>query len=61
MLLKKAQLYSQDPKTQNWWINLKNLNIGYYPATLFSNLKSISIVEWGGRTKANVGSDSPQI
>jgi len=35
------------------------VSIGYYPATLFSNLGSASIVGWGGRTRANVGDLSP--
>ncbi|QCD94306.1 hypothetical protein DEO72_LG5g2389 [Vigna unguiculata] len=50
---------TQDPKTKNWWISLGNVSIGYYPATLFSNLGSASIVGWGGRTRANVGDLSP--
>ncbi|XP_014496708.1 uncharacterized protein LOC106758285 [Vigna radiata var. radiata] len=49
----------QDPKTKNWWISAANINIGYYPAALFSNLGSGSIVGWGGRTQAKVGSLSP--
>ncbi|KOM44182.1 hypothetical protein LR48_Vigan05g178700 [Vigna angularis] len=50
---------TQDPKTKNWWISAGNVNIGYYPAALFSNLGSASIVGWGGRTQAKVGSPSP--
>ncbi|QCD94304.1 hypothetical protein DEO72_LG5g2387 [Vigna unguiculata] len=50
---------TQDPKTKNWWISAGNVSIGYYPARLFSNLGSASIVGWGGRTKANVGGLSP--
>ncbi|KAG2384551.1 uncharacterized protein HKW66_Vig0146850 [Vigna angularis] len=50
---------TQDLKTKNWWISAGKVNIGYYPAALFSNLGSASIVGWGGRTKANVGGRSP--
>ncbi|XP_047171844.1 uncharacterized protein LOC124839942 [Vigna umbellata] len=50
---------TQDPKTKNWWISAGNVNIGYYPAALFTNLGSASIVGWGGRTQAKVGSPSP--
>ncbi|XP_014497931.1 uncharacterized protein LOC106759323 [Vigna radiata var. radiata] len=50
---------TQDPKTKNWWIIAGKVNMGYYPAALFSNLGSASIVGWGGRTKANVGGHSP--
>ncbi|XP_047152924.1 uncharacterized protein LOC124824535 [Vigna umbellata] len=50
---------TQDPDTKNWWIALGHSDIGYYPAALFSNLESASIVGWGGRTEAKVGDPSP--
>ncbi|KAK7372343.1 hypothetical protein VNO80_05721 [Phaseolus coccineus] len=52
---------TQDPVTKNWWIRLQDINIGYFPAALFSNLKSADIVGWGGRTRTSVGSPSPQM
>ncbi|XP_027925184.1 uncharacterized protein LOC114182502 isoform X2 [Vigna unguiculata] len=50
---------TQDNQTKNWWISLGNVSVGYYPAALFSNLGSASIVGWGGRTRANTGGISP--
>jgi hypothetical protein len=40
----------QDPKTKNWYIYIGNKKIGYYPASLFSNLKSANLVMWTGKT-----------
>ncbi|XP_027941311.1 uncharacterized protein LOC114195119 [Vigna unguiculata] len=50
---------TQDSVTKNWWITLGNINIGYYPKALFSNLGSAEFVGWGGRTKTKVGTPSP--
>ncbi|QCE01192.1 hypothetical protein DEO72_LG7g2486 [Vigna unguiculata] len=52
---------TRDPHTKNWWLTVGGKNIGYYPAKLFSNLDSASIVGWGGRTRANVGDTSPEM
>ena len=54
-------VFFQDPHTKNWWLTVGGKNIGYYPAKLFSNLDSASIVGWGGRTRANVGDTSPEM
>ncbi|XP_052736668.1 uncharacterized protein LOC108336608 [Vigna angularis] len=50
---------AQDPKTKNWWINAGEINIGYYPAALFSNLGSAAMVGWGGRTQGKANGPSP--
>ncbi|KOM47055.1 hypothetical protein LR48_Vigan07g075900 [Vigna angularis] len=57
---------SQDPKTKNWWLNIggkddKRINIGYYPAKLFSNMGSADQVGWGGRTVTLSGTPSPEM
>ncbi|ESW13893.1 hypothetical protein PHAVU_008G235200, partial [Phaseolus vulgaris] len=52
---------NQDPVTKNWWVRLQNINIGYFPAALFSDLKSADIVGWGGRTRTSAGNPSPQM
>ncbi|XP_061374670.1 protein neprosin-like [Gastrolobium bilobum] len=49
----------QDPVTKNWWLNLENKNVGYFPAALFSNLTSADQVGWGGRTTTTGGAPSP--
>ncbi|XP_045831258.1 uncharacterized protein LOC123922605 [Trifolium pratense] len=49
----------QDPDTKNWWLINKNQNIGYFPASLFSNLTSAGQVGWGGKTTTSPGSPSP--
>ena len=49
----------QDPKTKNWWLNMQNKSLGYFPAALFSNMVSADQVGWGGRTTTSVGNPSP--
>ncbi|KAG4954248.1 hypothetical protein JHK87_039842 [Glycine soja] len=50
---------TQDPVTKNWWINMANQIIGYFPATLFSNMTSADQVGWGGRTRTPPNTPSP--
>ncbi|TKY56070.1 hypothetical protein E2542_SST20504 [Spatholobus suberectus] len=50
---------SQDPVTKNWWLNMQNTNIGYFPAALFSNMASADRVGWGGRTRTPPNTLSP--
>ncbi|KAK7250490.1 hypothetical protein RIF29_32960 [Crotalaria pallida] len=52
---------SQDPNTKNWWLIINDKHIGYYPATLFSNMSEADIVGWGGRVFGIVGGTSPQM
>ncbi|WJX63971.1 hypothetical protein P8452_48800 [Trifolium repens] len=49
----------QDSETGNWWLSNSNENIGYFPASLFSNLTSAYQVGWGGRTTTSPGGASP--
>ncbi|CAN1168586.1 hypothetical protein LINPERHAP2_LOCUS27888 [Linum perenne] len=43
-------LIHRDMKTGNWWLNFQNVDIGYWPANLFKNLKnSAREIEWGGK------------
>ncbi|CAN0878094.1 hypothetical protein LINGRAHAP2_LOCUS12286 [Linum grandiflorum] len=40
----------KDLNTSNWWLKIQDIDIGYWPAELFENLKtSAKILEWGGR------------
>ncbi|KAG4954217.1 hypothetical protein JHK87_039811 [Glycine soja] len=48
-----------DPVTKNWWLNMANINIGYFPAALFSNMTSADQVGWGGRTRTPPNTPSP--
>ncbi|XP_058744794.1 protein neprosin-like [Vicia villosa] len=50
---------TQDPQTQDWMLFNENEMLGYFPATLFSNLKSAHQVGWGGRTSSSNGGPSP--
>ncbi|KAK7320931.1 hypothetical protein VNO77_30890 [Canavalia gladiata] len=50
---------TKDSKANNWWFVLANMYIGYFPATLFSNLSSAKIGGWGGRTTTSKGTSSP--
>ncbi|XP_006596175.2 uncharacterized protein [Glycine max] len=50
---------TQDPVTKNWWLNMANINIGYFPAALFSNMTSADQVGWGGRTRTPPNTPSP--
>ncbi|CAJ1972790.1 unnamed protein product [Sphenostylis stenocarpa] len=49
----------QDSSTKNWWLIIGGVDIGYFPAALFSNMSSADEVGWGGRTLTPRGSPSP--
>jgi len=51
----------QDRKTKNWWVNIEDQSVGYFPAALFSNLDSADQVGWGGRTMSPSGTPGPQM
>ncbi|CAA7025955.1 unnamed protein product [Microthlaspi erraticum] len=50
-----------DPNSGNWWLTCGNNVMGYWPGTLFSNLKhSATAVQWGGEVNSdNVGTKKP--
>ncbi|KAK7372292.1 hypothetical protein VNO80_05667 [Phaseolus coccineus] len=50
---------TQDPDTENWWINYQGENIGYFPSKLFSNMNSADQVGWGGRTMTPPNTPAP--
>ncbi|TKY56706.1 hypothetical protein E2542_SST21152 [Spatholobus suberectus] len=60
-MIEVAISISQDRVTKNWWLNIGNENIGYYPTTLFSNMTSADQVGWGGRTSTPPDTPSPQM
>ncbi|CAN1836938.1 hypothetical protein LINPERHAP1_LOCUS34923 [Linum perenne] len=40
----------RDVRTGNWWLNIQDIDVGYWPGDLFKNLKSSArVIEWGGR------------
>ncbi|CAN1168559.1 hypothetical protein LINPERHAP2_LOCUS27881, partial [Linum perenne] len=40
---------NQDLKTSNWWLYFQDEQVGYWPGSLFRNLRtSASLLEWGG-------------
>lgn len=42
-------LCTQDPDTNNWWMQFGEKNIGYWPAELFESIRyNAASVEWGG-------------
>ncbi|XP_027368487.1 uncharacterized protein LOC113874463 [Abrus precatorius] len=49
----------QDSMTKNWWLNMENRSVGYFPAALFSNMAKADQVGWGGRTNTPAGTRSP--
>jgi len=50
----------QDPKTKNWWLRAQDMDVGYFPATLFSNkLDHASKGGWTGQTKIFGDGPSP--
>ncbi|XP_027348143.1 uncharacterized protein LOC113859618 [Abrus precatorius] len=51
----------QDPDTKNWWLTVKDINVGYFPAALFSNMSEANLVGWGGRAYGDVNGTSPQM
>ncbi|KAK1419941.1 hypothetical protein QVD17_29391 [Tagetes erecta] len=45
----------KEPKTENWWLQLQNEIVGYWPSSLFSYLSvSASQIHWGGEV-VNLG------
>lgn len=52
-------LWSQDDRTQNWWLSIQNKAIGYFPGQLFSNLNKANEVGWGGLTISSAGVGAP--
>ncbi|XP_027187913.1 protein neprosin-like [Cicer arietinum] len=49
----------QDPITKDWWVTSENENLGYFPASLFSNMTSADQVGWGGRATTTSGAPGP--
>ncbi|KEH17517.1 carboxyl-terminal peptidase [Medicago truncatula] len=49
----------QDPNSKNWWINIDEKPIGYYPASLFSSMRSANQVAWFGKTTNDLDTPSP--
>ncbi|KAI5440796.1 hypothetical protein KIW84_010316 [Lathyrus oleraceus] len=43
----------------NWWLKVRDKDIGYFPAALFSNLFEANEVGWGGYTVTPAGTTSP--
>ncbi|RWR73617.1 neprosin 1 [Cinnamomum micranthum f. kanehirae] len=40
----------KDPKNDHWWFSYFEVPIGYWPGSLFSNMKpSANYIEWGGQ------------
>ncbi|CAJ1970850.1 unnamed protein product [Sphenostylis stenocarpa] len=61
IIVEFALSITQDSATKDWWLNVGGQNVGYFPAKLFSNLKSANQVGWGGRTLTPPGTPSPQM
>ncbi|XP_058746326.1 protein neprosin-like [Vicia villosa] len=40
----------QNSSTKDWWIYINEKKIGYYPASLFSNMASANQIVWIGKT-----------
>ncbi|KAK7276258.1 hypothetical protein RIF29_17396 [Crotalaria pallida] len=49
----------QDVNTENWWLNIDFVPVGYFPKALFSNLVSADEVGWGGTTTTPAGTRAP--
>ncbi|KAI3914634.1 hypothetical protein MKW92_034764 [Papaver armeniacum] len=40
----------KDKSSGNWWVEVQDVPVGYYPSTLFTKLsKTTTSVQWGGR------------
>lgn len=53
--------FVQDRNTKNWWVNIEDENVGYFPAALFNNLDAAGQVGWSGKTMTRAGTPSPQM
>ncbi|CAL5189962.1 unnamed protein product [Lathyrus oleraceus] len=58
-IFKMTLSITQDLETKNWWLNLQDEMLGYFPASLFSDLNYAGEVGWGGRTSTSLSSPSP--
>ncbi|XP_019431013.1 PREDICTED: uncharacterized protein LOC109338273 [Lupinus angustifolius] len=50
---------SQDPNSKNWWLIVNDIQVGYYPAELFSNMIIADKVGWGGKVSGIMKGLSP--
>lgn len=57
-MLTKVYWRAQNPKTKDWLIVIGKV-IGYYPASLFSNMTSANQVGWIGKTTNDLNTPSP--
>ncbi|XP_044464847.1 uncharacterized protein LOC123195256 [Mangifera indica] len=49
-----------DPKSGNWWLQINNVIVGYWPASLFGYLKhSAILVKWGGQVYSQAVKKTP--
>ncbi|KAE9617140.1 putative neprosin [Lupinus albus] len=48
-----------DSKTNNWWVRLNNISLGYYPGILFSKLAFANLGGWTGMTSTPAAIHSP--
>jgi len=51
----------QDPTTKDWWVSVEKKEIGYFPASLFSNMAYVDEVAWMGITSTPLGTPSPSM
>ncbi|GKE18346.1 hypothetical protein Tco_1425923 [Tanacetum coccineum] len=53
--------FSKDPKSGNWWLKVGSEDVGYWPQTLFTNLRDhATTIEYGGEVYSeNSGKHMP--
>ncbi|CAL5187086.1 unnamed protein product [Lathyrus oleraceus] len=55
----EVRLQISKDNTGNWWLKVRDKDIGYFPAALFSILYEADQVGWGGYTVTPAGTTSP--
>ncbi|XP_062080060.1 protein neprosin-like [Humulus lupulus] len=55
----KISIY-RDQVSGNWWLEFSDIQIGYWPSIIFSDLKDLATyIEWGGETYSPIGQPGP--
>ncbi|XP_060974393.1 protein neprosin-like [Cannabis sativa] len=50
----------RDQITGNWWLEFGDIQIGYWPSSIFTDLKDLATyVDWGGETYSPIGQPGP--
>ncbi|KAL5993915.1 hypothetical protein ACLOJK_038272, partial [Asimina triloba] len=44
-----------DPKSKNWWLKYSDEAVGYWPTSIFKDLYTAAVINWGGSVGLSSG------